>query len=46
MNIHDIKKGTLCDDENCVVGQGTQPNPLIAKAAGLEASIPNGDVAS
>jgi len=42
----DIKKGTLIDDENYVVRQGTEPNPLIAKAAGLEASIPNGDAAS
>ena len=43
---HDIKKGTLSDDESYVVRQGTEPNRLIAKAAGLEAFVPNGDAAS
>ena len=41
-----FKKGTLFDDESNVVGKGTEPNLLIAKAAGLEAFIPNGDEAS
>jgi hypothetical protein len=39
-------KGTLFDDESYVVRHGTEPNLLIAKAAGLEAFIPNGDEAS
>jgi hypothetical protein len=39
------KKGTLFDDESNVVGKGTEPNLLIATAAGLEAFIPNGDAA-
>jgi hypothetical protein len=45
-NTHDVKKGTLFDDESLVVRQGTEPNLLIATAAGLEAFIPNGDGAS
>ena len=45
-NTHDVKKGTLFDDESFIVRQGTEPNLLIAKAAGLEAFIPNGDAAS
>src|ERR1022692_2169940 len=43
---HHVKKGTLFDDESNVVGKGTEPNLLIATAAGLEAFIPNGDAAS
>jgi hypothetical protein len=43
---HDVKKGTLFDDESFIVRHGTEPNKLIAKAAGLEAFIPNGDAAS
>jgi hypothetical protein len=43
---HHVKKGTLFDDESNVVGKGTEPNLLIAKAAGLGAFIPNGDAAS
>ena len=43
---HHVKKGTLFDDESNVVGKGTEPNLLIAKAAGLKAFIPNGDAAS
>jgi hypothetical protein len=43
---HDVKKGTLSDDESYVVRQGTEPNRLIASAAGLEAIIPKGDAAS
>ena len=43
---HDVKKGTLSDDESYVVRQGTEPNRLIASAAGLEAFIPNGDATS
>jgi len=43
---HHVKKGILFDDEGFVVGQGTEPNLLIATAAGLEAFIPNGDAAS
>ena len=39
-NTHDVKNGTLSDDESYVVRQGTEPNLLIAKAAGLEAFIP------
>jgi hypothetical protein len=35
-----VKKGTLFDDEGFVVGKGTEPNQLIATAAGLEASSP------
>jgi hypothetical protein len=45
-NIHDVKKGTLSDDESYVVRQGTEANRLIASAAGLEAFIPNGNEAS
>ena len=41
-----VEKGTLFDDESNVVGKGTEPNLLIATAAGLKAFIPNGDVAS
>lgn len=40
------RMGTLIDDESFVVRQGTEPNQLIATAAGLEAFIPNGDAAS
>jgi hypothetical protein len=43
---HDVKKGTLFDDESFIVRHGTEPNLLIAKAAGLEAFIPNGDAPS
>jgi hypothetical protein len=43
---HDVKKGTLSDDESYVVRQGTEPNRLIASATGLEAIIPKGDAAS
>ena len=46
VNTQEIKKGTLFDDESYIVRQGTEPNLLIAKAAGLEAFIPNGDAAS
>ena len=46
MNAHDVKKGTLSDDESYVVRRGTEPNLLIAKATGLEAFISNGDAAS
>jgi hypothetical protein len=46
VNAHDVKKGTLFDDESFIVRQGTEPNLLIATAAGLEAFIPNGDAAS
>jgi hypothetical protein len=46
VNTHDVKKGTLFDDESFIVRQGTEPNLLIAKAAGLEAFILNGDAAS
>ena len=42
---HDVKKGTLSDDESYVVRQGTESNRLIASAAGLEAFIPNGNEA-
>jgi hypothetical protein len=42
---HNVKKGTLFDDESNVAGKGTEPNLLIATAAGLEAFIPNGDAA-
>src|ERR1017187_4804994 len=45
VNTHDLKKGTLFDDES-EVREGTEPNRLIASAAGLEAFIPNGDEAS
>ena len=44
-NTHDLKKGTPFDDES-EVRQGTEPKLLIATAAGLEAFIPNADVAS
>ena len=40
MNAPDVKKGTLFDDESFIVQQGTEPNLLIATAAGLEAFIP------
>ena len=39
---HNAKKGTLSDDESYVVRQGTEPNRLIASAAGLVAFIPKG----
>jgi hypothetical protein len=39
---HDIKKGTLSDDESFVVRKGTEANRLIASAAGLEPFIPKG----
>ena len=45
-NTHDVKKGTLFDDESFIVRHGTEPNKLIAKAAGLEAFIQIGDAAS
>ena len=45
-NTHDVKKGTLFDDENYIVRRGTEANRLIATAAGLEAFIPNGDATS
>jgi hypothetical protein len=45
-NTHDVKKGTLFDDESFIVRHGTEPNKLIAKAAGLKTFIPNGDAAS
>jgi hypothetical protein len=46
VNAHEIKKGTLSGDGSYVAQQGTEPKLLIAKAAGLEAFIPNGDAAS
>jgi len=40
VSAHDVKRGPLFDDESYMVRQGTEPNLLIAKAAGLEASSP------
>ena len=42
MKAHNVKNGTLFDDESFIVRQGTEPNRLVAKAAGLEAFIPTG----
>jgi hypothetical protein len=46
VNANEVRKGTLFDDRRYVVRRGTEPSQLIAKAAGLEALIPNGDAAS
>ena len=41
-NTHGVKKGILFDDESLMARHGTEPNRLIATAAGLVAFISPG----